>query len=70
MPSTVVRMKPVGLFGPADSRRAITPARNPMMMIQMMLKVPSAGMGPQGNCGRPFQFWAAACSSVERGKSG
>jgi hypothetical protein len=34
------------------------------MMIQTMLKVPSAGMGAQGSCGRPFQFWAAACSSV------
>jgi MFS family permease len=69
MPRMVVRRKPVGLFGPGDSRRATTPARNPMMMIQMMLKVPSAGMGPQGSCGRPFQFWAAARSSVEQGKS-
>ena len=36
----------------------------------MKLKAPSAGMGPQDNRGRPFQFRAAARSSVERGKSG
>src|SRR5262245_29475153 len=37
MPSTVVRMKPVGLLGPGASRRAITPAMKPTMMIQRML---------------------------------
>ena len=36
MPSTVVRMKPVGVFGPGDSQRAIRPATKPMTMIQMM----------------------------------
>jgi hypothetical protein len=70
MPRMVVRRKPVGLFGPGDSRRAITPARNPMRMIQIKLKATSAGMGPPDNCGLPFQFRVAARSSVERGKSG
>src|SRR6476469_5942723 len=36
MPSTVVRMKPLGLFGPGESRRAIIPAIKPTMMIQRM----------------------------------
>ena len=36
MPSTVVRMKPVGVFGPGDSQRAIRPATKPTKMIQMM----------------------------------
>src|SRR5260221_7523606 len=36
MPSTVVRMNPLGLFGPGESRRAIIPATKPTMMIQMM----------------------------------
>ena len=41
-----------------------------MRMIQIKLKATSAGMGPQDNRGLPFQFRAAARSSVERGKSG
>jgi hypothetical protein len=36
IPSTVVRMKPFGSFGPGESTRAIRPATKPMMMIQMM----------------------------------
>jgi hypothetical protein len=29
-------MKPLGSFGPGESRRAISPATKPIMMIQMM----------------------------------
>jgi hypothetical protein len=36
MPRMVVRMKPLGLFGPGDRNFAITPATNPTMMIQIM----------------------------------
>src|ERR1700688_396232 len=36
MPSTVVRMNPLGLFGPGDSSRAMIPARKPTMTIQRM----------------------------------
>src|SRR6478609_4802140 len=36
MPSTVVRMNPLGLFGPGESRRAMIPAIKPTMMTQMM----------------------------------
>src|SRR5882757_1235151 len=36
MPRTVVRMNPVGLFGPGDSIRAMIPATKPTMMIQIM----------------------------------
>ena len=36
MPSTVVRMKPLGLFGPGESSRAMIPATKPTMMTQMM----------------------------------
>src|SRR6266403_5360631 len=36
MPSTVVRMKPLGLFGPGDSNRAMIPATKPTMMTQRM----------------------------------
>jgi hypothetical protein len=32
-------MKPVGLLGPGASKRAITPARKPIMMIQRILTV-------------------------------
>jgi len=32
----VVRMKPLGSFGPGETTRAIRPAMKPMMMIQMM----------------------------------
>src|SRR5215470_18265250 len=35
IPSTVVRMKPLGLFGPGESSRAMIPATNPITMIQM-----------------------------------
>src|SRR5206468_12545058 len=34
MPSTVVRMKPLGLLGPGANIRATTPAMNPIRMIQ------------------------------------
>jgi hypothetical protein len=52
MPSTVVRMKPVGVFGPRDSQRAIMPATKPTTMIQMMPLIASpsarlAGASPQ-----------------------
>ena len=36
IPSAVVRMKPLGSFGPGETTRAIRPAMKPMMMIQMM----------------------------------
>ncbi len=36
MPSIVVRMKPLGLFGPGDSMRAMMPAMKPTTMIQIM----------------------------------
>src|SRR4029077_5364808 len=36
MPSTVVRINPLGLFGPGESRRAIIPAMKPTTMTQMM----------------------------------
>ena len=36
MPSTVVRMKPLGLLGPGESSRAIMPAMKPTTMIQIM----------------------------------
>ena len=36
MPSTVVKMKPLGLLGPGESSRAMMPATKPTMMIQMM----------------------------------
>src|ERR1700742_1430730 len=36
MPSTVVRMKPVGLLGPGESIRARMPATKPTMMIQII----------------------------------
>src|ERR1700742_2259508 len=36
MPSTVVRMKPLGFFGPGEASRAITPATKPTMMTQRM----------------------------------
>src|ERR1700761_4531038 len=35
MPSRVVRMKPLGLFGPGDRKRAMMPAMKPTMMIQI-----------------------------------
>src|SRR6185437_10997284 len=35
MPSTVVRMKPLGLFGPGERKRAMMPATKPTMMIQI-----------------------------------
>src|SRR5689334_5333941 len=35
MPRTTVRMKPDGLFGPGDKKRAISPATNPTTMIQI-----------------------------------
>src|SRR5690349_13942007 len=34
MPRIVVRMKPLGLFGPGDRKRAMMPATKPTMMIQ------------------------------------
>ena len=34
MPSSVVRMKPAGLFGPGASRPAIMPATKPLMITQ------------------------------------
>src|SRR5450631_27428 len=36
MPSTVVRMNPLGLFGPGESSRAIIPAMKPTMITQRM----------------------------------
>src|ERR1700750_2276655 len=36
MPSTVVRMNPLGLFGPGDSNRAMIPATKPTTMTQRM----------------------------------
>src|SRR5436309_5581967 len=36
MPSTVVKIKPLGLFGPGDSNRASIPATKPTMMTQRM----------------------------------
>jgi hypothetical protein len=36
IPSAVVRMKPLGSFGPGESTRAIRPAMKPIMIIQMM----------------------------------
>ncbi len=36
MPSTVVRMKPLGLLGPGESSRAMMPAIKPTMMILIM----------------------------------
>src|SRR6185437_7380076 len=36
MPSTVVRMNPLGLLGPGESNRAIMPAIKPTMMILIM----------------------------------
>ena len=36
MPSTVVRMNPLGLFGPGESMRAMMPATKPTMMTQTM----------------------------------
>jgi hypothetical protein len=36
IPSAVVRIKPLGSFGPGESTRAIRPAMKPMMIIQMM----------------------------------
>src|ERR1700739_537737 len=35
MPRMVVRMKPLGLFGPGDRKRAMMPATKPTMMIQI-----------------------------------
>src|SRR5512146_896887 len=40
MPSTVVRMNPLGLFGPGESSRAIIPAMKPTMMMWIMAVVP------------------------------
>src|ERR671910_699435 len=37
MPSKVVRINPVGLFGPGERSRAMIPATKPMIMIQRML---------------------------------
>ena len=34
MPSTVVRIKPVGVFGPGMSKRAMVPPIKPMRMIR------------------------------------
>jgi hypothetical protein len=34
IPRTVVRMKPDGLFGPDETRRAMIPAKKPIKMIQ------------------------------------
>jgi hypothetical protein len=36
MPRAVVRMNPLGLFGPGDKSFAITPAMKPTRMIQRM----------------------------------
>src|SRR3954447_16125929 len=36
MPSSVVKMKPRGSFGPGERKRAMMPATNPITMIQMM----------------------------------
>src|SRR5713226_6323198 len=36
MPSTVVRMNPLGLFGPGETSRAIIPAMKPTMITQRM----------------------------------
>src|SRR6266478_4045022 len=36
MPSTVVRMNRLGLFGPGESNRAIIPATKPTMITQIM----------------------------------
>src|SRR5947209_8330625 len=36
MPSTVVRMNPLGLLGPGESMRARIPATKPITMIQMI----------------------------------
>src|ERR1700732_3937080 len=36
MPSTVVRMNPLGLFGPGESMRAIMPATKPTRITQRM----------------------------------
>src|SRR5450432_3099603 len=36
IPSTVVRMNPLGLFGPGDSSRAMIPAIKPTMMTQII----------------------------------
>jgi hypothetical protein len=36
MPSSVVRMKPLGSSGPGDRNRAMMPTLKPITMIQMM----------------------------------
>src|SRR6187551_1266502 len=36
MPSSVVRIKPAGLFGPGESMRAMMPAMKPTTMIHRM----------------------------------
>ena len=36
IPRIVVRMKPLGLFGPGDRRRAIMPATKPTTRIQII----------------------------------
>src|SRR5436309_572392 len=63
MPSTVVRMNPLGLFGPGDSNRAMIPATKPTMMIQRMplmvvvLRLKSQSFKkPASNPARQFAF--------------
>ena len=49
MPSTVVRMKPLGSFGPGESMRAISPATKPIRMIQMTFDTALSAMKHQNN---------------------
>ena len=59
MPSSVVRMKPLGSFGPGERKRAMMPAMNPITMIQMMFDTTlscdfDAGVRPSTEC-MPFK---------------
>src|SRR6202000_2777347 len=60
MPSTVVKMKPLGLFGPGESSRAMMPATKPTTMIQMMPPIIVLPKNPDQKSGqkpvRKFNF--------------
>jgi hypothetical protein len=45
MPSTVVKMKPLGLFGPGAKMRAMMPAMKPITMIQRIFTDRSSLLG-------------------------
>jgi hypothetical protein len=55
MPSTVVRMKPEGLFGPGETKRAMMPAIKPITMTHrkpmVTLFILTSSPRVRGGCG-------------------